>query len=332
MSVRVRETGRMFTRARLAVIAGVVLIALAGALLLFRNAPAANPVRSGVLGVSTSGPPAQSPQSTPAGNSSPSSTPAATPTTSGSTTTTTHSSGTTSGTPNCTTVARSATFQIGSRTYSQGDTVEATTTIVNNGPSCKLTNNTVTANYLFGNAVVHTQTVAVTSATTWSSGQTLAASFTWSLQTCSGAPPCSSPVPGAYTVTATWPGVSVMEQSFTLYSASTCTASDVEVGIANTVPTVASAGSSVVIDGTLTNNSGHTCAVAEATTLVIKDSGGNVVFANGMGASSNSQTWNNNQVLSFPYTWNTSAPGTYEITFTDNTSGISTPPLPITLK
>ena len=65
---------------------------------------------------------------------------------------------------------------------------------------------------------------------------------------------------------------------------------------------------------------------------------GTVVFGAGLGSSSNSQTWNPGQVLTFNYTWNQRSSGStevargfYDVTFIDSDTGVSTVPLTIQL-
>jgi hypothetical protein len=351
MSAHVRETVAVFTRNRILILAGVVVVLIGGtALLLVTRPTAKQPVTSGVLGVSTSSGATSSPSpvasSTPAPTVSPAPTPtptvatnaASSPATTSSTTAGTSGSvGHSSGPPACTTVARLATLQVGFTTYRQDETVQATTTIKNLGPTCVLTNNTVTASFLASNgATVNTRTVAVTSSSTWASNQTLSAGLSWNLENCSTTP-CSAQPPGTYTLSVTWPGVKALTESFNVISSLTCVESDIAVGI-QPMPTSFSSGQAVVVTGTLTNISNHACSANQTTDLIIKDQNGNIVFGAGLGSSSNTQTWNPGQVLTYQFTWNENvclskscvpAPA-YFITFTDS-GGLTAGPLKITI-
>jgi hypothetical protein len=343
MSVHVRETGAVFTRSRILILAGAAVVLIGGVtVFLVTRTTAKQPVRSGVLGVSTSQGATASPS--PGSSSTPTPSPAPTPSPTVATNATSAaarsstSGGTGSGTPDCTTVARFATLQVGLTTYRQNQTVQTTTGITNNGPTCVHTNKTVTANYLASNgATVNGQTFAVTSSSTWASHQTLSATLNWTLENCATSP-CTAVPPGTYTVSVTWPGVKALTESFNVISSTECLAS--EVGVGMTTRTSFTAGQTVVVNGTLTNLSNHTCAVGQATELIIKNQNGNVVFAEGLGSSSNSQTWNPGQVLTIPYSWNQAicngtcvpAPrGKYNVTFTDTDTGVSTGPLTIQL-
>lgn len=107
-----------------------------------------------------------------------------------------------------------------------------------------------------------------------------------------------------------------------------------------TTGTIYSPGTNVVVNGTLTNNSGHSCANDQTTQVIITDAHGNVVFGAGLGSSSNSTSWPSGTALTYTYTWNqticngTCAPapaGVYNVVFTDTETHVSTPVLHITL-
>jgi hypothetical protein len=335
MSARVRETSAMFTRQRVLISAGVagVAVVLIGAVVLLVTRPSATqPVRSGVLGLSTkngaTAPPSPGSSSTPTPTPTPTPTVASNAASAPATTSAATATGTAAGPPACTTVARFATLQVGYLTYRQDQTVQATTTITNNGPTCALTNNTVTANFLASNgATVHTQTVGVTSSSTWASNQKLSTVFSWS--------PQSQPT-GTYTAVVTWPGVRALQQSFTVTSSGQCLASDVSVSM--TTLSSFSSGQPVVVNGTLTNTSDHDC-VAHATSLIIRDHTGAVVFGAGLGAILSNKPWSSGQQLTFQYIWNQTVcktnscvpPPMYGVTFIDSDTGVSTGPLFITL-
>jgi len=347
MSARVRETGAVFTRNRILIFAGVLVVVIGGTALLLVTRPTAKaPVRSGVLGLSTkngaTAPPSPASSSAPTPIPAPTPSPtvatnASSPATVTSNAPATSNAGQPSGPPACTTVARFATLQVGFTSYLQNATVQATTTILNQGPTCVLTNNTVTANFLASNGTtMHTQTVAVTSNSTWTSNQTLSAVVSWNLQNCATSP-CTLQSPGTYTAAVTWPGVKTLNESFNVISLSECQAGDVAVGM--TTRTVFSSHQLVTVNGTLTNISNHSCSPDQSTSVIIKDHNGNVVF--GEGLDSNSQTWNPGQVLTFPYSWDQTicngkncgpAPrGFYTVTLTDPDTGVTTNPLTIQL-
>ena len=319
MSARGRQTANVFTRPRLAGIAAVLAAAALGALQLIH--PAANIAKpptptGGVLALNT-GPAATTPTPAPSSSgsttsttpspSSPASAPgAAAPATS------THSSTAQqpSGPASCATAKRQASLQLTAANYTETQTLSATTSAQYAG-TCTLNNAATAVVTNSSGATVNTQSFNGTV-----SGQTLSATVTWNLH---------GVAPGNYTFTVNWPGL-VVSQKFTVVE---CLNSDFTASIS--MPTSASTGSDVTVDGSVKNNSADTCTFAEATSLIIKDSSGNIVFGTGLGSTNNQQVWNPGQTVTYPYhyTWPAHSAGHYTVTLVDNTHNLTAGPLPI---
>ena len=331
----------MWTKKRLAFAIALAAVAIASTLTFTRTSTTisiARPPRptGDVLALKTGPAPATA---TPTPAASPPPTPAPTPAGSASSSPTSNTRGSgnsaAGGTPNCTAVSRNATFQLGQKTYRQGDTITGITTITNDGSTCTLTNPSVSFVVMGANTTLTRRSVNATSSPTWSHGQTLTVNLSWDTEDCSNAP-CNAQPPGGYSASVTWPGLSALTQSFSLISATTCSASAFELSL-NATPVTASAGTTITLTAALKNISSQTCTVDDATSLTIRDPSGQAAFAAGLGAANNDQLLAPGQSVTYQYSWNQltcgglCARGSYQATLVDTTYSLSAGPLTLTL-